>query len=54
MGNNDEGEANPPQGTFNAITAGWDYTCGRDADGKVTCWGLGLIIPPPDGVLIRP
>ena len=33
------GQANPPEGTFTAISAGGTHTCGIRTNGTATCWG---------------
>ena len=37
-GNNGEGQADAPSGTFKAVTAGWVYSCGLRSN-NITCWG---------------
>lgn len=50
------GQATPPAGTFEEVSAGGDpyhssYTCGTRTDGSVTCWGEGYSgqAAPPTG-----
>jgi hypothetical protein len=31
-----------PDGQFTQVSAGYDYTCALDMDGKVHCWGLNV------------
>jgi hypothetical protein len=38
-GNNSDGESSPPAGTFKAISASWDHTCGIRTSDVVACWG---------------
>ncbi|MDE0606163.1 MAG: RCC1 domain-containing protein, partial [Acidimicrobiaceae bacterium] len=38
-GDNDDGQADPPTGTFKAVTAGWSHSCGLRTDDTITCWG---------------
>ena len=38
-GDNDDGQATPPEGTFTSVSAGNDYTCGVKIDGSLACWG---------------
>ena len=41
--------ARPLAGTFQAVSAGHAFSCGRRSDGSVTCWGnndYGLIEVP--------
>ena len=33
------GQATPPEGTFQSVSAGYEYTCGVRDDGSVRCWG---------------
>ena len=45
------GQADPPQGTFEAMSAGWEHACALDADGEIVCWGRNHNgqADPPDG-----
>ncbi len=48
-GNDDQGQASPPVGSFVSVTAGRSHACALDADGAVTCWGRddeGQSTPP--------
>ena len=36
---NEDGQADPPEGTFTAISAGLSHACGIRTDGSATCWG---------------
>ena len=38
-GDNDYGQADAPDGTFTAVTAGGVHTCGLRTDATITCWG---------------
>ena len=38
-GNNEDGQATPPMGTFSSVSAGREHTCGLKTDGSVACWG---------------
>ena len=38
-GNDEAGQASPPEGQFASVSAGRDHACGVRADGSVTCWG---------------
>ena len=40
-GDNAEGKANAPAGTFTQVVAGDSHSCAIGSDGKVTCWGAG-------------
>jgi alpha-tubulin suppressor-like RCC1 family protein len=44
-----EGQSTPPAGTFTAVSAGGDHTCGVKTSGTVVCWGddsSGEATPP--------
>ena len=49
-GDADQGQADPPDGAFTAISAGYEHTCGiRAAGGEIECWGdnsSGQSAPP--------
>jgi hypothetical protein len=48
-GDNSEGQATPPAGTFSQISAGSRHTCGVRTDGTLACWGYnyyGQATPP--------
>ena len=49
-GDADKGQADPPDGAFAAISAGYEHTCGiRDDGGEIECWGdntAGQSAPP--------
>ena len=48
-GNNEFGQATPPEGEFVSVSAGYTYNCGVRVDGSVACWGgndFGEITPP--------
>ena len=38
-GANWAGQAEPPDGEFSTVSAGWAHTCGIRTDQTVTCWG---------------
>ncbi len=50
-GDNEHGQATPPGGTFVAIAAGGNYSCGIRTDQSIVCWGGedGEPAEPPDG-----
>ena len=39
-GNDEYGQATPPEGGFTSVGAGSNHTCGVRTDGLVACWGL--------------
>ena len=48
-GNDEDGKATPPGGTFTQVSAGDNHTCGVRAGGAVACWGnneYGKATPP--------
>jgi hypothetical protein len=45
-GDNSNGEAVPPAGSFTAITMTWNHGCALAADGHVACWGRDPSTPP--------
>src|SRR6266849_3564627 len=48
-GDNNDGQATPPKGTFSAVSAGGYHTCGLKHSGKLACWGdnfNGQATPP--------
>ena len=48
-GNDSDGEATPPGGSFAQVSAGRGYTCGVRPGGEVACWGntgFGKATPP--------
>ena len=48
-GSNGFGQANPPAGTFTAVSAGGSHTCGVRTNGTLACWGRngsGQATPP--------
>ena len=48
-GENDSGQATPPEGEFASISVGEGHACGVRADGAVACWGendSGQATPP--------
>jgi alpha-tubulin suppressor-like RCC1 family protein len=50
LGDNDNGQASPPPGTFKSVSAGRSHTCGVRSDGLVDCSGhprYGETSPPP-------
>ena len=38
-GNDQYGQANPPDGQYVEVSAGWWHTCGLKTDRTITCWG---------------
>ena len=54
-GDNDDGEASPPGGTFEAINSGYSHTCALREDGEVVCWGRNAFgqSSPPSGPFIE-
>lgn len=50
-GNNDDGQATPPEGTFTAVSVGYRHTCGILTSSSVACWGNSDEgqADPPDG-----
>jgi hypothetical protein len=51
-GDDSDGKATPPDGTFVAVTAANDHSCGIRTSGKVACWGKDEQnqASPPSGV----
>ena len=48
-GDNEDGQATPPAGSLDAVSAGSLHTCGVGSDGSVACWGsdkYGEATPP--------
>ncbi len=48
-GNDYEGQATPPAGEFDSVSAGGYHTCGVQREGSVACWGWdyeGQATPP--------
>jgi alpha-tubulin suppressor-like RCC1 family protein len=48
-GYDDYGQATPPAGSFQSVSAGSEHTCGVKSDGSVECWGddtYGQSTPP--------
>ncbi|MDE0269465.1 MAG: RCC1 domain-containing protein, partial [Acidimicrobiaceae bacterium] len=48
-GHNSHGQTDQPEGSFSAITNGWNHTCALKTDGTTTCWGsneYGQSTPP--------
>ena len=44
-----EGQASPPEGAYEQVSTGWDFTCAIQTDFAVTCWGkddFGQSTPP--------
>jgi len=41
-GDNHNGKATSPAGTFIELSAGFEHTCGLRSDGSVACWGAGF------------
>ena len=41
-GNDEQGQATPPEGSFTNISAGEVHTCGVKTDGTVACWGSNV------------
>ena len=48
-GNNDRGQAAPPDGTFTIVSAGHEHTCGVRTDGTLACWGQNEYGTPLEG-----
>ena len=56
-GDDEYGQATPPDGTFASVSVGYEHACGVRDDGTVECWGSnqrrdGLFVDqatPPDG-----
>ena len=38
-GNDDDGQSDPPSGSFRAVSAGKAHTCGITTGGELQCWG---------------
>jgi alpha-tubulin suppressor-like RCC1 family protein len=38
-GQDSDGQASPPGGTFRSVSAGSAHTCGVKESGRVACWG---------------
>ena len=38
-GDDEDGQATPPEGRFASVSAGSNHTCGVRQDGSVACWG---------------
>ena len=38
-GDNRDGQANAPSGSYKAVSAGWSHSCAIAADDTITCWG---------------
>ena len=53
-GEQHEGQASPPAGTYTEIAAGTEHTCALDTDGETWCWGRrdGRLMAP-EGVRLR-
>ena len=48
-GYNGDGQATPPAGSFDSVSAGGNHTCGVRSNGPVVCWGYneyGQATPP--------
>ncbi len=48
-GKNNDGESNPPTGTFKSVSAGLFHTCAIDTNDSIQCWGRdtdGQSTPP--------
>jgi hypothetical protein len=54
-GDDGEGQASPPAGTFTQVSAGDFHTCGLHADGTVACWGFNVHnqASPPAGTFTQ-
>ena len=55
-GNDNNGEATPPEGEFTAVSAGPEHTCAISTDGSAECWGrdhAGQATPAGGGVHLR-
>ena len=50
-GHNLDGQAQPPDGQFEAVDSGVDHTCGLRTDGTIICWGSNVFgqSQPPAG-----
>ena len=49
-----EGQASPPGGTYVAIAAGTEHTCALRPDGTPVCWGRqDSRVRPPEGLRLR-
>jgi hypothetical protein len=49
-GDNSQNQADPPDGTFKEVSAGFYFNCALSTEGKVACWGRdtsGETSPPP-------
>ncbi len=45
LGDNDFGQATPPEGMFTSVSAGDQHSCGVRTDGGVACWGTNVLTP---------
>jgi len=49
-----EGQASPPGGTFIALASGTEHSCALAEDGEPLCWGRrDSRIDPPEGLVLR-
>jgi len=50
-GDDSQGQATPPAGTFSQVSAGGYHTCGLMTDGTLACWGMDIYgqATPPTG-----
>ena len=34
------GQSSPPEGTYTALSIGYDHSCALTEDGEIVCWGI--------------